>query len=310
MAPIESSLDVSIRFQSSRNFPESVSIEFDPYRVTTVPNSDGKEVVLEFKDEWIQGQTASNPIQEGKLILSWLSVLLKSRFAVKAEEINGISVDSKSVYSQFITTVEPPRELGDLFETLCTFDEKLFHTYLRSCDLYQLAVQVIDDRPSLANFLLVSCIECLGSIVTPGESFRESFVNFIKRYCPSGLLGTGIAQMPVDGLLSKIREFRSQYAHGGKDVPSASLLADKHRLVWVKHFQDGKEELAPSIGWFESVVQASLIEFLRAYPKGAAPVRKRQRFIDLALEFGTTHLKAKRSIQAGQVLTGDDVELQ
>ena len=96
MVPIES-LDVSIRFQSSRHFPESVSVEFDPYRVTTVPNSDGREAVLEFKDEWIQGQIASNPIQEGTLILSWLSVLLKSRFAVKAEEINGISVESKSV---------------------------------------------------------------------------------------------------------------------------------------------------------------------------------------------------------------------
>jgi hypothetical protein len=116
--------------------------------------------------------------------------------------------------------------------------------------------------------------------------------------------------MPVDDLLSKIHEFRSQYAHGGKDVPSASLLADKLRLAWVKHFVDGKKELAPSIGWFESVVQASLIEFLRSSPKGRVPARKRQRFIDLALSFGTTHLKAKRSIQAGQVLTGDDVELQ
>jgi hypothetical protein len=304
------SLDVSIRFQSSRQFPESMSLGFDSYRVAAVPNSDGKEAVLEFKDEWIQSQTASNPVQEGKLILSWLSGLLRSRLAVRAEEINGMSVESRSAYPQFSATLEPTLELLNLFDTLCSFDEKLFCTYLRACDLYQLAAQVIDDRPSLANFLFVSCIECLGSVVTPGGSFRQSFLSFIKRYCPSGLLGTTIPQMPVDGLLSKIHEFRSQYAHGGKDVPTASLLADKQKLVWVKHFEDGKEELAPSIGWFESVVQASLIEFLRTYPKGTIPVRKRQRFIDLALGFGTTHLKAKRNIQAGQVLTGDDVELQ
>jgi hypothetical protein len=275
-----------------------------------VADSNGRWAALEFKDDWIPGQAASNPIQEGKLILSWLSVLLRSRLTVKAEEINGISVKSPTVYSQFTSTFEPPQELDILIEILCALDEKLLRTFLRACDLYQMAAEVIEDKPSLANFLLVSCIECLGSTVTPGRSFRESFVNFIKRYCPGTILGTTIPQVPVDGLLSKIHEFRSQYAHGGKDVPTASLLADRLRLVWVKHFEDGKEELAPSIGWFEAVVQASLVAFLRTSPKGTAPERKRQKFIDLALSSSATNLRAKRSIQAGQVITGNDVELQ
>jgi hypothetical protein len=86
-----------------------------------------------------------------------------------------------------------------------------------------------------------------------------------------------------------IRSYRSQYAHGGKDVPVASLV-DKYGIVWMKHFEEGKEELAPSISWFESVVQASLLEFFRRQPPGTLPPRKRDRLVDLAVSFGTARL--------------------
>lgn len=52
------SMSVSIRLQTSRPFPEAFSLGFDSYRVKPIPNSDGKEAVLEFKDEWTENQRA------------------------------------------------------------------------------------------------------------------------------------------------------------------------------------------------------------------------------------------------------------
>jgi hypothetical protein len=68
--------DVSVRIQSSRPFPPSLSeIVFDSYRIRPIPTSDGEEAILQFKDEWVEGQMASHPVQEGKFVLSWLGLV-------------------------------------------------------------------------------------------------------------------------------------------------------------------------------------------------------------------------------------------
>ena len=250
-------------------------------------------------------------MQEAKLVLSWLAVMLRSRLNAGPAEVNNVPFNTRdSPYRQFLESINPPSDLQALFDKLCSLDDKTLRTYLRACDLYHLAARVIDDRPSLANFLLASSIECLGTVVTPGGSFEKSFLNFIKQFCPKAILGKDVPQDTVDRLLMTIRRYRSQYAHGGKDVPVASLVADKHGLVWMKHFEEGKEELAPSISWFEAVVQASLLEFFRQQPSGTLPPRKRERLVELALSFVTAHLKVKHSVVAGQILTREDYDLQ
>jgi len=278
--------------------------------VKPIPTSVGEQAILEFKDQWAEGQQASHPVQEGKLLLSWLAVVLRSRLSVEAAEIGNVSSPPERPYKQFLGPIEPPADIQELFDRLCGLDDKLFRTYLRACDLYHLATQVMDDRPSLANFLLVSSIECLGTIVTPGDGFGQSFLKFVRTYCPKTVLGERMSDAEWNGLLSKIYEYRSQYAHGGKDVPVAALLADKLGLPWVKHFVGGKEEPAPSVSWFESVVHASLVQFLRAVQAGPPPERKRQKIIELALSSAIVHLRARRPITQGQLLTKDDIELQ
>jgi hypothetical protein len=276
-----------------------------------IPTWGQEEAILEFKDEWTEEKVASNPLQEAKLILSWLSVVLRSCFSVGASELNSVPTPrEKGVYRQFSEPIDPPQDLQGLFDKLCALEDKLLRTYLRACDLYHLAAQVIDDRPSLANFLLVSAVECLSSVTTPSSSFRESFLTFIKQFCPRDTLGIDVADDTVDALLTTIQDYRSQYAHGGKDVPVASLAADKHGLIWVRHFDDGKEELAPSISWFESVVRTTLMEFFRRQAPGTIPPRKREKLVELAVSLATVHLKAKKPIVAGQLVTRDDIDLQ
>jgi hypothetical protein len=113
-----------------------------------------------------------------------------------------------------------------------------------------------------------------------------------------------------DKLLRKLYDYRSQYAHGGKDIPIASLVASSKGLVWVKHFENGKEDMAPSIDWFANVVRACLLSFLQQVATEPLPERNRQKLMDLALSYGVAHLKAKRPIQQGQMVTAEDVALQ
>jgi len=113
--------DVSVRIQSSRPFPPSLSeIVFDSYRIRPIPTSDGEEAILQFKDEWVEGQMASHPVQEGKLVLSWLGLVLRSRLSAGASEINNVPFPSgESAYRQFLQPIDPPQDLQVLFDKLC-----------------------------------------------------------------------------------------------------------------------------------------------------------------------------------------------
>jgi hypothetical protein len=78
----------------------------------------------------------------------------------------------------------------------------------------------------------------------------------------------------------------------------------------VKHFENGKEDLAPSTVWFANVVRVSLLRFLQQVATDPLPERKRQKLMDLALSYGVAHFKAKRLIQQGHMVKAEDVALQ
>jgi hypothetical protein len=301
---------VSLRFASSRSFPHGINeIQVGPYTIRPIPATNEEEGILKFNDDWIKDQSAANPVQEARFILSWLAVALEARLAYVAAEINSTPSLPANPIQRFLKPLEPPASLSVLLEKIFSLDEKLLRTYFRACELYHLAIQAIDDRPSLSVFLLVSSIECLGNIVEPSSRFQDSYATFIRKFCPKNAVGN-VSDDILSRLLGKMYEYRSQYAHGGKDVPIAAILASRRGLSWVKHYVEGKEELAPSIDWFAHIVQASLMSYLEVITVNKPLERKRQRLIDLALSLGTAHFKSKRPIQQGQAVTEEDVELQ
>ena len=301
---------ISVRFSSSRRFPDGNNeIRVGPYLLRPIPSADGEEAILDFIDEWVGEQKAANPVQEARFILSWLAVALESRLIYKVAEINSSPSLPAVPLERFQKSMTPIPDMEQLLDRFLGLPEKQLRTYLRACELYHLGIQVIDERPSLAIFLLVSSIECIANMVLPGPNFQQSYASFIERFCPEDQFGNVPKDM-MPKMISKMYEFRSRYAHGGKDVPIASLLAARRGLGWVKHYVDGKEELAPSPDWFSHIVQASLISYLRSSRLEKPEVRTRTKLRDLALSMGTAHFKSKRAIQQGQAVTADDVELQ
>lgn len=303
-------LRISVRFSSSRIFPDGVeNFQLGPYLLKPIPSADGEEAILDFNDELEGERKAANPIQEARFILSWLAVALESRLMFRAAEINSAASFHAGPLERFLKPLSPIADIQELYDRFLGLPEKLLRTYLRACELYHLGIQVIDERPSLAIFLLVSSIECLANVVLSNGSFQAKYESFIRRFCPQDALGS-VSKETMPKLISKIYEFRSQYAHGGKDMPIASALAATRGLAWVKHYVDGKEELAPSPDWFSHIVQASLMSYLRSSPLARPDDRMRKKLADLALSVGTAHFKSKRPIREGQAVTADDVELQ
>src|SRR5205809_5374605 len=178
-------------------------------------------------------------------MLSWLAVALESRLMYKAGEINRTTSLPPGPLERFLKPLNPVPDMQELHDRFLGLPEKLLRTYLRACELYHLGIQVIDERPSLSIFLLVSSIECLANVMVSNGSFQEKYAFFIGRFCPQDALGN-VSKDMMPKLISKMYEFRSQYAHGGKDLPIARALAATRGLGWVKHYVDGKEELAPS----------------------------------------------------------------
>lgn len=122
-------LDVSMRIQSSRRFPSTLSeIKFDSYRIRPIPTSGVEEGILDFKDEWAEDQLASNPVQEAKLVLSWLAVVLRSRLNAGPAEVSNVPFNTAdSPYRQFLEAVDPPSDLQALFDKLCSLDDDSPH---------------------------------------------------------------------------------------------------------------------------------------------------------------------------------------
>jgi len=74
----------------------------------------------------------------------------------------------------------------------------------------------------------------------------------------------------------------------------------------VKHYVRGREVYSPSLRWFENVVHATLLEFLRSQELAEGAETKPS---DLAIEEGMIQVRVTRAIEAGRVVTTKDVDL-
>lgn len=127
---------------------------------------------------------------------------------------------------------------------------------------------------TFAFFLLVVSVECLSSqdAVIPHSTLdldrkkAERFVTFVETYLPN----EGRSPDECDAALFKellktiYYSHRSGFVHGGKEVSSAAMMADKAGSSYFKHQVDGKEMKTPGIGWFAGIARGALVGYLRS----------------------------------------------
>ena len=183
------SMPVVVRFSCSREFAPTIEEGIvGKYRVKPIPSQKpifarfGEELLLSFVDQWKRGQQHSNPVEESRYVLAWLSLALRARIGYRASKINNVDVDLQQLpkYKDFVSRLEAfPSELNDLYHKLLSLDEALLRQYIRSCLVYQSALSMLEDSPTLTFFLLVVAIECLSNTVVSTGTKKERFVQFI-----------------------------------------------------------------------------------------------------------------------------------
>jgi hypothetical protein len=311
---------VAVRFSCGRSIsPELREIKFDKYRITTLPSKrdllrpSKEDALLEFQDVWEKDQRASNPEKEAQYLLAWISLMFGATVDFDSTKVNNVNVTAqirgKGPRPDPITSVS---DLNLLFQNLCALDEKGARQYLRACEAYRVAVSLLSENSTLAMFMLVTSVECLSNsferrkclhLRRAGSGNYDRFRDFILSNLPVDLEAEKSDRMFPE-LLKRCYAIRSAFTHGGKPLSLAAGLADQVEKKFVRHFEDGRQVVTPSLAWFENLVRSVLIEFSRRRSG-----ERQASLARLALEEGTLMLRAKRSVKLGQIMTREDVEL-
>jgi len=303
------SYKVVTRFSLSKEIiPGTSEIEFGKYRFFSIPSvrelfkTKEEEAILEFVDVWKENQMYSNPEEEARYVLAALSLLLRTQVRFHSMRTNNVSVTIETgIPKRFLGRLTISQDFQELYKKLCSLETEVLKLYFRSARIYQTAISLSREDPTLSFFLLTVAIECLSNNVIKKGSHQERFEAFIREYLPSELED----ERQHLNFLKQAYKVRSLFTHRGMDIATASSLADSAGIPAVKHFVKGKEVITPSLLWFERIVQGVLVNFLRRQK-----IRKTQKNLsELARERGVIYLKSKKPLTAGQLVTKEDIEL-
>lgn len=308
--------EIKVLFTSSRKIhPQFSDISLGKYIIEPVPSEDSdnsnatNQYLLRFIDEFDEEQGRSTPSREAQLILSFVSLTLGTNIEIKSLMINSVNF---GVFSQDVAAsslIGVISELPDLSQYLMKFhslDIDLARQFIRAANVYKTSVSLIGQNNTLSFFLLTVAIECLSNKVIDDGGKCDKFIAFISNF------SDGFAPLDSDedfiGLLKEVYyNHRSGFTHGGKEIPEATNVADQLDRPYIKHLIDGKEVKSPSLKWFEKVVRNCLLNFLLSTEIGDD---QPDLLKEISLEKGIIQVKAKRDIEAGQVVTEKDLDLE
>jgi hypothetical protein len=309
-------MQVKLRFSSAKRLPASLGmLTFEKYTIEPIPEpfagppTSTSAYLLRFEDRFREGERGTNPIKEAALLLSLLSLVWDSDVIPQGMMIDSLLVPSETepgAPQQPPALVSADPDLAPHLHSLSHLETSLARQFLRSCDVFSIALHSAALSPTLSFFLLCVAVECLSNKVSAGKGPRARFMDFLKDYGASSA-----SSLPLEEFVHLLGEaydrHRSAFTHGGMEIPRAAVVADRLGRPYVKNYVDGKEVRTPGLSWFQHLVRTALLEFLRRCPKVDGPGYDHVK--DFSLEAGVISFKAKRTLQAGSVVTLDDIDL-
>ena len=311
-------MEVKILFTSSKDIhPKFGIITIGKYAIEPLPTnlSDLAEskikFLLRFEDNVKPDDNWSNPIAEAQMFLSFFSLLIGSKLNIDSTMINDLKNEDPNLYTdaykEYKTRIDSITDFSLLHKKFESMDSDIAKQLLRACETYRTAVNLIETNTTLSFFLFCITIECLSNKVSLKSGTYERFADFILSYLPDKSDLDSDENWRI--MLKEIYyNHRSGFTHGGKSIPDAVKMADKHDRIYVKNVIDSKEVLTPGLKWFERIVRNCLIGYLLNIE-----LKKDNDYIDhfknISLESNTVYLKIKKQMMAGSVVTEKDVEL-
>jgi len=319
-------MPIAAKLILSKHFPPSTpEFKFGRYQIQPVPLSSTTEVEAIFSfintyEDPVGG--GSHPEEEINIVCRLLSVILDTRIKKNGLRINEIDIPiienrDSSQYPQFFGILDPTQVENYLIRVL-SLDEDLARQFIRACHTYSFALEFIPSDPTFAFFLLVVTGECMSSQnkvipfseLEPDAKKCDRFCRFVTSFLSEEYKGDDERDDILFNELLKTVYYshRSGFVHGGKEVSSAALMADKARSSYFKHATGGKEIKTPGLGWFAKIIRGALLGYLISLP---APLRDHideELFSRLAFEKAGLKIKAKRETKKGQAITLKDIE--
>jgi hypothetical protein len=313
-------LKVETKLILSKLFPvPTSSLKVERYQIRPIPSTTTgqSEAVLEFDNDFAAPEGGgSHPEEELNIVSNFLAVILEAKVKRGGLRINAIEIPAQSETIDELVRGSIDWSSADSdIRCLLRFDDDIARQLTRAARAYAAALDNIPSDPTFAFFLLVVAVECLSSqaeVIPPSELAIDSkkcerFCLFIDRY----LLEThrGEDERNADLLRELLKEVyyghRSSFVHGGKEVTSASLMADRASSSYFRHTTSGKEVKTPGLRWFARIVRGALLGFVRSVRADAVP--DDQRLARLAFEKAMLKIQAARDLQAGHAVTLGDI---
>jgi hypothetical protein len=317
------SILVEVKLALSKRFPPGSSeVAFGRYRIQAIPTTSMAkgEAILSFTDTLSDSVgEGRNPEEETNIVCSLLSVIFDSRIEKSGIRINKVDIPvvesrGQQQYPQFFGVFDP-NQVDNYLTRVLSLDEDLARQFIRACRAYSFALEFIPSDPTFAFFLLVVAGECLSSQdkvipfseLEPNSNKCERFCRFVTSFVPDDYKGEDERNDKLFNELLRTVYYshRSGFVHGGKEVSSAALMADKAKSSYFKHATEGKEIRTPGLGWFAKMIRGSLLGYLDSLRSLEADEELLSR---LALEKAMLKLKAKKDLKQGQAVTIDDIE--
>lgn len=184
-------MEIKVIFKTShRIHPKFGSIFIGKYLVEPIPSKEltpcpaSNRYLLRFKDEMRKGESGSQPQTEAIFFLAYLSLILGSQLHVESLMVNSVNVSfSESLsYADHHTTLEQLPDLDFLVNKFKGKKLEIARQFLRACEVYRTALNLMGENNTLSFFLFTIAIECLSNKVGKGEGTCDKFINFILNY--------------------------------------------------------------------------------------------------------------------------------
>jgi hypothetical protein len=318
-------MNVDMKVSLSKLFPLGVGeIRIGHYTLRAIPSSSSTvaEGVVSFENRFKSEKgEGSNPEEEARIVTRLLSLFWNSRIEETGLRIGNIEIPSAAArysesYPQFYGRITWDRT-DELINTIQSLDIDLARQYIRASHAYAFALEFIPSDPTFAFFLLVVAVECLSSQETvipfselhPDKYKCERFCRFIKDSLPAELKGEDERDEKLLSELLKTIYYshRSGFAHGGKEVSIASVIADALNSSYIKHTVGGNIVRTPGLGWCAKIVRGALMGYLVSKQPMKLPVDS---FLlsKLAFENAGLLLQVNKDVKAGQLIDiGKDI---
>jgi hypothetical protein len=190
---MSSQMEVKDLFHTSRRIhPKYGVLSIGKYSVEPLPTTEtgaqpaSNRYLLRFDDEIREGESGSQPQAEATLFLAYLSLIIGSRLHIESLMVNSVNVlvGQASTYRDYQAIIEKLPDIDSLIAKFKKKNPEVARQFLRACEVYRSALNLMGENNTLSFFLFTIAVECLSNKVGRGNGLCAKFIDFILDYLP------------------------------------------------------------------------------------------------------------------------------